>query len=112
MTMQDQATEHRVWTVSGMDCASCATKVRGAVERLLGVSQVNSATMTERLSLALDSALTLPEKVESTAKALGYGIAPREPWYEGSFSPVPGIRAPGGDRGVPTHLTGENQTPI
>ena len=26
------------WTVSGMDCGSCAAKVRGAVERLPGVS--------------------------------------------------------------------------
>ena len=60
-----------------MDCGSCAIKVRGAVERLPGVSQVNIATMTERLTLTLDPALTPPEKVEAAVKSLGYGIAPR-----------------------------------
>ena len=54
MAVEDQAGERREWTVSGMDCGSCAIKVRGAVERLPGVSQVNIATMTERLSLTLD----------------------------------------------------------
>ncbi|WP_415392002.1 heavy metal translocating P-type ATPase [Paracoccus sp. SJTW-4] len=77
MTVEDQAGERREWTVSGMDCGSCAIKVRGAVERLPGVSQVNIATMTERLSLTLDPARTPPEKVEAAVKSLGYGIAPR-----------------------------------
>ena len=75
--MEDQAGERREWTVSGMDCGSCAIKVRGAVERLPGVSQVNIATMTERLSLTLDPIQTPPEKVEAAVKSLGYGIAPR-----------------------------------
>ncbi|MFC0342470.1 heavy metal translocating P-type ATPase [Paracoccus niistensis] len=77
MAVEDQAGERREWTVSGMDCGSCAIKVRGAVERLPGVSQVNIATMTERLSLMLDPAQTSPEKVEAAVKSLGYGIAPR-----------------------------------
>ena len=77
MAVEDQAGERREWTVSGMDCGSCAIKVRGAVERLPGVSQVNIATMTERLSLTLDPIQTPPEKVEAAVKSLGYGIAPR-----------------------------------
>jgi len=28
------------WAVSGMDCAACAGKIRGALERLPGVSEV------------------------------------------------------------------------
>ena len=52
MTANDSATYE--WTVSGMDCASCAGKVRGAVERLPGVSDVDVALMTERLRPTLD----------------------------------------------------------
>lgn len=33
--------ESLVWQISGMDCASCTAKVRGAVESLPGVSDVS-----------------------------------------------------------------------
>lgn len=65
------------WTVSGMDCGSCATKVRDAVGRLSGVSGVEIGIMSERLRLTLDEGRTSREKVEQTVKSLGYGIAPR-----------------------------------
>mgnify|MGYP003632325529 CR=1 FL=1 len=64
MTANDSATYE--WTVSGMDCASCAGKVRGAVERLPGVSDVDVALMTERLRLTLDEAQTPRDPVEAT----------------------------------------------
>jgi len=63
------------WTVSGMDCASCASKVRGAVERLPGVSDVDVALMTERLRLTLDEGQTQRDQIEAIIKGLGYGIA-------------------------------------
>ena len=65
------------WTVSGMDCGSCATKVRSAVTRLPGVSDVEVGIMTERLRLTLDETQTPRDKVEKTVRSLGYGIAPR-----------------------------------
>ena len=65
------------WTVSGMDCGSCATKVRSAVARLPGVSDVEIGIMTERLRLTLDETQTARDKVEKTVRSLGYGIAPR-----------------------------------
>ena len=65
------------WTVSGMDCGSCATKIKDAVARLPGVSGVEIAIMSERLRLTLDEAQTGRDKVEKTVRALGYGIAPR-----------------------------------
>ena len=65
------------WTVSGMDCGSCATKVRSAVARLPGVSDVEVGIMTERLRLTLDETQTARDKVEKTVRSLGYGIAPR-----------------------------------
>lgn len=73
MTMSDSATYE--WTVSGMDCASCANKVRGAVERLPGVRDVDVALMTERLRLTLDEGQTPRDQIEATVKRLGYGIA-------------------------------------
>jgi Zn2+/Cd2+-exporting ATPase len=63
------------WTVSGMDCGSCAAKVRGAVERLPGVSAVEVLPMRERLRLTLDSTRISRERVEAAVKALGYGVA-------------------------------------
>ncbi|MBU2359852.1 MAG: heavy metal translocating P-type ATPase, partial [Alphaproteobacteria bacterium] len=65
------------WTVSGMDCGSCATKVRSAVARLPGVRDVEIGIMTERLRLTLDETQTARDKVEKTVRSLGYGIAPR-----------------------------------
>jgi Zn2+/Cd2+-exporting ATPase len=63
--------------VSGMDCASCVTKVTRAVERMPGVSEVSVALMAEKLTLTLLPATTAPEKIEAAVKALGYGIAPK-----------------------------------
>ena len=65
------------WTVSGMDCGSCATKIKNAVARLPGVSGVDVAIMSERLRLTLDESQTDRDRVERTVRALGYGIAPR-----------------------------------
>ncbi|MCA3503800.1 MAG: cadmium-translocating P-type ATPase, partial [Rhodobacter sp.] len=65
------------WTVTGMDCGSCATKIKDAVARLPGVSGVEVGIMTERLRLKLDEAQTGKDKIEKTVRALGYEIAPR-----------------------------------
>ena len=65
------------WTISGMDCGSCAGKVKGAVERLPGIDAVEVTLMSERLRLTLDEAVTSREKVEKAVSALGYGIKPR-----------------------------------
>ncbi|MCR4266178.1 heavy metal translocating P-type ATPase [Nitratireductor sp. ZSWI3] len=75
---QENAARALTWTVSGMDCASCATKIRGAVERLPGVGDVEISVMAETLALSLDERETAPEAVERTVKRLGYGIAPRD----------------------------------
>ena len=64
----------REWAVSGMDCGSCVAKVKGAVERLPGASDVQVALMTEKLRLTLDESRTRSEEVEATVRALGYGI--------------------------------------
>ncbi len=65
------------WTVTGMDCGSCATKIKDAVARLPGVSGVEVGIMSERLRLTLDEAQTGRDKIEKTVRALGYRIEPR-----------------------------------
>jgi Cd2+/Zn2+-exporting ATPase len=78
MTMSEAASETSCdWTVTGMDCGSCATKIKDAVARLPGVSGVEVGIMTERLRLTLDEAQTGRDKIEKTVRALGYQIAPR-----------------------------------
>jgi len=64
------------WKVGGMDCASCAAKIKGAVERLPGVSDVKLSVMSETLSLSLDERLINRDKVAAQVKALGYSAEP------------------------------------
>ena len=63
------------WKVGGMDCASCAAKIRGAVERLPGVSDVKLSVMSETLTLALDAGATTPEAIEKRVNGLGYSTS-------------------------------------
>ncbi|MDP3861232.1 MAG: heavy metal translocating P-type ATPase [Phaeovulum sp.] len=62
------------WTVSGMDCASCAAKIRVAVERLPGVSNASIALMSEKLTLVLAPGTTPRASIEAAVTGLGYGI--------------------------------------
>ena len=73
--MKDEVTRgRREWTVTGMDCGSCVAKVKGALERLPGTSDVQVALMTERLRVTLDESVTRTGEVEAAVRALGYGI--------------------------------------
>jgi Cd2+/Zn2+-exporting ATPase len=68
-------TETLSWKVGGMDCASCAAKIRGAVERLPGVSEVRLSVMSETLTLALDESRTRRDAIEKRVASLGYTTA-------------------------------------
>lgn len=80
------------WTVTGMDCGSCATKIRDAVARLPGVSGVEIGIMSERLRLKLDETQTGKDRIEKTVRALGYEIAPRTAAAKNEFV-LPGAQA-------------------
>jgi Zn2+/Cd2+-exporting ATPase len=71
---QKSEAESQEWTVSGMDCASCAVKIRTAVERLPEVSDVNVAVMAEKLTLKLEPGTTPRDKIEAAVTKLGFGI--------------------------------------
>lgn len=62
------------WTVTGMDCAACATKIRDAVGRLPGVSDVSVTVMSEKLKLTLAPGGAGRDGVEAVVTALGYGL--------------------------------------
>lgn len=92
--MADKNSETKYdWTVSGMDCGSCATKVRDGVGRLPGVSNVEVGLISERLRMTLDEAQTGRDKVESVVKSLGYGIALRGTDAKKEFV-IPGASEP------------------
>lgn len=59
------------WTVTGMDCASCATKIQGALQRLAGVENVSISIMSERLGLRLTGKAN-SDDVERVVTQLGY----------------------------------------
>ncbi len=63
------------WKVGGMDCASCAAKIRGAVERLPGVTDVKLSVATETMTLALDESQTQRDAIEKRVSSLGYTTA-------------------------------------
>ncbi|MBD3765069.1 MAG: heavy metal translocating P-type ATPase [Rhodobacterales bacterium] len=86
------------WTVSGMDCASCAGKVRAAVERLPGVRDVEVALMSERLRLTLDEGQTPRDQIEAAVRRLGYGIGAKgsRPGREGFVLPDGAQLSPSG----------------
>jgi Cd2+/Zn2+-exporting ATPase len=62
------------WTITGMDCGSCANKIKTALDRLPGVDEIDVALMNERLRLTLDEAKTPRADIEQTIKKLGFGV--------------------------------------
>ena len=73
MNLENDGGESCEWIVTGMDCASCATKIRTAVGKLPGVSNVSVSVMSEKLRLTLDPAEggAGRNEVEAVVKALG-----------------------------------------
>ena len=89
---QKSATDSQEWAVTGMDCAACATKIRTAVERLPGVSDVNVAIMAEKLTLKLEPGTTPRDKIEAAVVRLGYGIGATKASKAKAFV-MPGAKA-------------------
>lgn len=94
--MAGKTATRREWRVTGMDCGSCAAKVRAAVDGLPGVDDVEIALMAERLNLTLDPGRTTSAQVEQAVRALGFGIAPWGTPVEGPSNSfvLPGESAP------------------
>ncbi|WNJ90148.1 heavy metal translocating P-type ATPase [Bosea sp. 685] len=61
------------WKVDGMDCGSCASTIRTALEKLPGVSDIKISVTKETLSLALAEGTTTADAIEARVKRLGFG---------------------------------------
>ncbi|HEY0213303.1 MAG TPA: heavy metal translocating P-type ATPase [Paenirhodobacter sp.] len=86
--------QNHEWTVTGMDCAACAAKIKTAVGRLPGVTQVELGVMSERLRLTLAPDATPPETVEATVRTLGYGISSKGTAPNGGATATPAHHDP------------------
>lgn len=67
---------HATFRVSGMDCASCAVTVEGALSRLPGVSGYRLNPSSEKLELTFDPEQVGPDEVAQALEPLGYGLEP------------------------------------
>lgn len=70
------STTELCWSVGGMDCAGCAAKIRNALERLPGVSDVRVSVISETLNLQLEESRTSRDRVEASVRKLGYSLVP------------------------------------
>ncbi len=66
------------FSIEGMDCAACATKIETAIRRLPGASDVAVSYGQGSLSLKLDEDRTSRQVVAARIKALGYTARDRE----------------------------------
>ncbi|WP_342359293.1 heavy metal translocating P-type ATPase [Terrarubrum flagellatum] len=61
-----------LWKVTGMDCGSCATTIRTALERMPGVSDIRISITNETVALLLDDKKTSGADIEKQISRLGY----------------------------------------
>lgn len=74
--------------VEGMDCASCAQKIKNAVELLPGAQKVSVHFAAQSLVVNLDEQKTPRSRLERDLSSLGYTVRPHgtpapaeRPWY-------------------------------
>jgi Cd2+/Zn2+-exporting ATPase len=72
-----QPIEKIEWSVTGMDCASCAAKIRGVLEPVSGVHEIAVSVMAQTLTVSMDPQDAAIGEIERRVVRLGYGIARR-----------------------------------
>ncbi|MCZ4281233.1 heavy metal translocating P-type ATPase [Kiloniella laminariae] len=65
---------HRIWSVQGMDCPSCAKGIEKAIERQSGVHSGRITFARERLSVDFDPAEISQEQIKDVVTGLGYSL--------------------------------------
>ncbi|MGA0542208.1 heavy metal translocating P-type ATPase [Neotabrizicola sp. VNH66] len=61
-----------VFSVAGMDCASCAATITTAVGKMPGVSDLTVSVARETMTLALDVGTTSVDQVQAVVRKLGF----------------------------------------
>ncbi|MDU1672267.1 MAG: heavy metal translocating P-type ATPase, partial [Bradyrhizobium sp.] len=64
--------------VEGMDCASCATKIRNALQRMPGISEVNVSVTGGTVTVRRDPNGVDDDTIRDQISDLGYGVARSE----------------------------------
>ncbi len=70
-----QPIEKMHWSVKGMDCASCAVKIKGAIGPVSGVQDVSVSVMGETLTVDVGAGSNPAAEIERRVRLLGYDIA-------------------------------------
>ena len=72
MARSGSAPKKLEYEIGGMDCASCATTIQTAIDRMPGVSELRISVARERMQLLLDEKQTGQEKIVKAVKSLGF----------------------------------------
>ena len=72
--------QHELMRIDGMDCATCATVIEHALQRLEGVEEAAVSYAAERMRLEYDSQRVSRQAIVQRLQALGYSV--REPEHE------------------------------
>ena len=68
------ATDTIRYHVTGMDCASCATKIEGAARKVEGVDEVKVSIASQIMTLNVDDPQTRLPAIEQAVTSLGYQL--------------------------------------
>ncbi|WP_417431246.1 heavy metal translocating P-type ATPase [Kiloniella sp.] len=65
---------HMVWTISGMDCPSCAKSIEKAVDRLPGIHTARISFARERLNTDFNPSEVTQDDIQKVVTGLGFGL--------------------------------------
>ncbi|WP_299377916.1 heavy metal translocating P-type ATPase [uncultured Kiloniella sp.] len=65
---------HMVWTISGMDCPSCAKSIEKAVDRLPGIHTARISFARERLNSDFNPSEVTQDDIQKVVTGLGFGL--------------------------------------
>ncbi|WP_218044930.1 heavy metal translocating P-type ATPase [Kiloniella majae] len=66
---------HMVWTISGMDCPSCAKSIEKAVDRLPGIHTARISFARERLNTDFNPRKVSEDDIKKIVTGLGYSLS-------------------------------------
>ena len=71
----DSPPSRHTWTISGIDCPSCISKVETALHRLDGLIKAHITFATLRLTVDFDASRLSLSQIEAAVTGLGYGLS-------------------------------------
>lgn len=96
---QTPALKTQQMQVGGMDCASCAMKIEGSVEKLPGIAEVSVSVATGRMAVSYNPQEVSEAEIQNRVKRLGYIVAIAQPRTPTSPPAAPDSHAHDDDHG-------------